>query len=61
MHLVNGAQFLNTTILFLSFILLFASLTLFGPPAIVIVRIRSIYTSLSSHKHDLNVENLNSI
>ena len=57
MHLVDGAQFLNITPLFLSS----AHVAVASSPApvIVIVPLTSIYESAQSHKLDLSIVVLN--
>ena len=59
MHLVNGAQFLNITLLFLSSNRFTASLS----PASVIVMVpfTSMYASVYSHKLDFSIVFLNLI
>ena len=68
MHLVNGAQFLNVTLLFLSSACLAVNncasvLPSAGPasPVIVIVPLTSIYASVQPHKLDLSIVVLNVI
>ena len=56
MQSIYGVQFLN--IIFLFLLLGAAAVPMFGT---VIVHLTSIYTSLQSHKLDLNIEVLNLI
>ena len=53
MHLVNGAQFLNTTLLFLSPHCLAAAL--FPALVIVIVPLTNMYASAQPHKSDFSI------
>ena len=59
MHLVNGAQFLNVTPLFLSSVCLAAALS--PAPVIVIAHFTSMYESASSHRFDFSIVVLNLI
>ena len=57
MQLVNGAQFLNITVL----LALFAASPAAAVFATVTVHLKSLYASLESHKRGLNIEVLNLI